>query len=97
MKKHHRLLLLVTFISLNIYAQKEIKGITYNDGSIDYSVISSFLPFPLIDITESFVPIYQRNTFPSSILTGVWRTAGNIGRIPERIDDILTSPNMRLQ
>jgi len=30
-------------------------------------------------------------------LIGVWRTAGNIGRTPERIDYILTSSKMNLQ
>ena len=63
---------------------------------LDYSVMSSFYSFPLIDITERFVPWYQRTTFPSPILIGVWRTAGNIGRTPERIDYILTTPEMSL-
>ena len=62
----------------------------------DYSVMSSFYSFPLIDITERFVPWYQRKTFPSPILIGVWRTAGNIGRTPERIDYILTTQEMSL-
>ena len=64
------------------------------DGHIDYSVISQFLSFPLIDVTERFVPWYHRHTFPSPILIGVWRTAGNIGRTPERIDYIFTSIEM---
>ncbi len=63
---------------------------------LDYSVMSSFYSFPLIDITERFVPWYRRKTFPSPILIGVWRTAGNIGRTPERIDYILTTPEMSL-
>jgi endonuclease/exonuclease/phosphatase family metal-dependent hydrolase len=63
---------------------------------LDYSVMSSFYSFPLIDITERFVPWYRRNTFPSPILIGVWRTAGNIGRTPERIDYILTTHEMSL-
>jgi endonuclease/exonuclease/phosphatase family metal-dependent hydrolase len=63
---------------------------------LDYSVMSSFYSFPLIDITERFVPWSRRNTFPSPILIGVWRTAGNIGRTPERIDYILTTQEMSL-
>jgi len=63
---------------------------------LDYSVMSSFYSFPLIDITERFIPWYQRYTFPTPILIDVWRTAGNIGRTPERIDYILTSPQMGL-
>ncbi len=73
------------------------KGSPYRsliDGHIDYSVISEFLSFPLIDVTERFVPWYRRHTFPTPILIGVWRTAGNIGRTPERIDYILTSIEM---
>ena len=62
----------------------------------DYSVMSSFYSFPLIDITERFVPWYRRKTFPSPILIGVWRTAGNINRTPERIDYILTTQEMSL-
>ncbi len=62
----------------------------------DYSVMSFFYSFPLIDITERFVPWYQRKTFPSPILIGVWRTAGSIGRTPERIDYILTTQEMSL-
>lgn len=64
---------------------------------LDYSVMSSFYAFPLIDITERFIPWYKRNTFPSPILIGVWRTAGNIGRTPERIDYILTTHEMGLK
>ena len=30
-------------------------------------------------------------------MIGVWRTAGNIGRTPERIEHILTSQKMKLQ
>lgn len=61
------------------------------DGQLDYSVISKFLSFPLIDITQRFVPLFKRHTFPTPILIGVWRTAGNIGRTPERIDYIMGS------
>lgn len=64
---------------------------------LDYSVMSSFYSFPLIDVTERFVPWYQRKTFPSPILIDVWRTAGNIGRTPERIDYILTSEEMSIK
>jgi endonuclease/exonuclease/phosphatase family metal-dependent hydrolase len=64
---------------------------------LDYSVMSAFYSFPLIDITERFVPWYQRKTFPSPILIDVWRTAGNIGRTPERIDYILTTQEMSLK
>lgn len=63
---------------------------------LDYSVMSSFYAFPLVDVTERLVPWYQRFTFPTPILIDVWRTAGNIGRTPERIDYILTSLPMSL-
>lgn len=61
------------------------------DGFLDYSVMSKFISFPLVDITQRFVSMRDRHTFPSPILIGVWRTAGNIGRTPERIDYIMTS------
>tara|TARA_R110002050_G_scaffold54863_1_gene124074 strand:- start:421 stop:1341 length:921 start_codon:yes stop_codon:yes gene_type:complete len=59
--------------------------------NLDYSVMSRFLSFPLIDLTQRFVPFYGRHTFPTPILIDVWRTAGNIGRTPERIDYIMSS------
>ncbi len=65
-----------------------------NGNHPDYSVMSSFYSYPLIDVTEQFVPWYNRHTFPTPILIDVWRTAGNIGRTPERIDYILTSIEM---
>ncbi|RIJ46461.1 endonuclease/exonuclease/phosphatase family protein [Maribellus luteus] len=65
-----------------------------NGEFVDYSVMSSFYSYPLIDVTEQFVPWYKRHTFPTPILIDVWRTAGNIGRTPERIDYILTSIEM---
>jgi exonuclease III len=61
------------------------------DENVDYSVISKFLSFPLIDVTQRFVPVHMRHSFPTPILIGVWRTAGNIGRTPERIDYIMCS------
>ena len=71
--------------------EKENPHRSLAEGHIDYSVMSKFLSFPLVDVTQRFIPFYQRHTFPSPILIGVWRTAGNIGRTPERIDYILTS------
>ncbi len=74
--------------------RNEAKGSAHRslvDYHIDYSVISRFLSFPLIDVTQRLVPQHNRHTFPTPILIGVWRTAGNIGRTPERIDYVLTS------
>jgi endonuclease/exonuclease/phosphatase family metal-dependent hydrolase len=80
---------------------KKYKNGTPNNSSpnlagdyLDYSVMSAFYSFPLFDITERFVSWYQRKTFPSPILIGVWGTAGNISRTPERIDYILTTEEM---
>ncbi|WP_236970294.1 endonuclease/exonuclease/phosphatase family protein [Membranihabitans marinus] len=64
------------------------------NGRLDYSVMSKFLSFPLIDVTEHYVPLHNRFSFPTPILIGVWRTAGNIGRTPERIDYILCSKEL---
>ncbi len=64
------------------------------DYQYDYSVMGSFLSVPLIDVTQRLVPAHERHTFPTPILIDVWRTAGNIGRTPERIDYIMTSPEL---
>jgi hypothetical protein len=82
--------------------EKYKKGILNNSSPnlvgdyLDCSVMSSIYSFPLIDITERFVPWYRRNTFPSPFLIGLWRTSGNIGRTPQRIDYILTTQEMSL-
>ncbi|MEQ9287907.1 MAG: endonuclease/exonuclease/phosphatase family protein [Cyclobacteriaceae bacterium] len=74
--------------------RNESEGKAYRnlmDYHYDYSVMSRFLSFPLVDVTQRMVPLHNRHTFPTPILIDVWRTAGNIGRTPERIDYILTS------
>jgi exodeoxyribonuclease III len=77
--------------------ESESRGSSYRnltDNHLDYSVMSDFLSFPLVDVTQRFVPLHNRFTFPTPILIGVWRTAGNIGRTQERIDYILASPEL---
>lgn len=64
------------------------------DDEFDYSVISSFLSLPLIDITQRFVPVKERFTFPTEALVGTWQTKESIVNNRVRIDYILVSRNL---
>ena len=62
-------------------------------GEFDYSVISTFLAVPAIDVSQSFIDIGNRYTFPSPVLLGSYRkTMDEVIETRERIDYILTSP-----
>ena len=61
------------------------------DEQFDYSVISSFLTLPLIDVTPRFVSANDRFTFPAEALVGTWQTKESIVKNRVRIDYILTS------
>lgn len=61
------------------------------DEQFDYSVISSFLTLPLIDVTPRFVLANDRFTFPAEALVGTWQTKESIVKNRVRIDYILTS------
>lgn len=67
------------------------------DGHFDYSVISRFLGYPLIDVTRRFVTGEERFSYPTPILIGTWRKPGEIVRTRTRIDYILTSRNLARQ
>lgn len=75
-------------------ASKNKSNRNLDDGELDYSVISTFLSTPLIDITERYVSLQHRRTFPSPAILGIWQTAGGIMRTPERLDYFFTSPLM---
>lgn len=64
------------------------------DGQFDYSVISSFLSLPLIDVTPRFVLANDRFTFPAESLIGTWQTKESIVKNRVRIDYILVSRSM---
>ena len=61
------------------------------DDQFDYSVISSFLSLPLIDVTPRFVSAKDRFTFPAEALVGTSQTKESVVINRVRIDYILTS------
>jgi len=62
-------------------------------GEFDYSVVSAFLALPAIDVTNRFIDVTGRYTFPSPALIGSYRkTMNNVIQTRERIDYVLTSP-----
>lgn len=62
------------------------------DGYFDYSVISRFLSYPLLDPCQRFVNQYHRETYPTPIL---WdRDKPLQGRVTQRIDYIFITPDL---
>jgi exodeoxyribonuclease-3 len=77
--------------------ESDAKNEKYNnllDNQFDYSVISLFLSLPLIDVTQRFVSVKERFTFPSKALIGAWQTKESIIENRVRIDYILASRSM---
>lgn len=74
-------------------AKKEKYG-NLLDGHYDYSVISRFLGYPLIDVARRYVPQENRFTFPTPILIGTWLKPEEVISTRRRIDLILTSRNL---
>lgn len=64
------------------------------DKEYDYSVVSRFLSYPLIDVCQRFVSESERKTVPTPILIGVWSTAEEIKINKERIDFMLCSSSL---
>ncbi len=63
--------------------------------TFDYSVISTFLALPTIDVSKNFIDIKNRYTFPTPALIGLYRENMNhVIQTQERIDYILTSPTL---
>jgi endonuclease/exonuclease/phosphatase family metal-dependent hydrolase len=64
-------------------------------GQFDYAVISQFLALPAIDVSNKYVDIRNRFTFPTPVLLGTYaKTMEDITQNRERIDYILTSPGL---
>ena len=61
-------------------------------GAFDYSVLSSFLAIPAIDVCANIINIPDRYTFPTPAIIGIWQTEEEVRQNKERIDYILTSP-----
>ena len=76
-------------------ADKPIKGNLFN-GNLDYAVISSFLAFPMIDISQSFTcGINERVSFPTRVFFNAEKEKleDYLGQ-SKRIDFILASPEL---
>ena len=63
-------------------------------GEFDYSVISSFISIPAIDVCQKFIEIKERYTYPAPVLIGIWQTEEAVNQNKERIDYIFTSPSL---
>ncbi|MEM7655583.1 MAG: endonuclease/exonuclease/phosphatase family protein [Bacteroidota bacterium] len=61
-------------------------------GEFDYSVISTFLSLPTVDVVPRSVPITARFSFPAPTLVGPSQTAAAIRQNRQRIDYLLLSP-----
>lgn len=63
-------------------------------GEFDYSVISTFLAFPLVDVCEQKIEGDKRFSYPTPILIGTYRKPGEVEPTRERLDYILVSETM---
>ena len=61
-------------------------------GEFDYSVVSTFIALPSIDVSKNFIDITHRYTFPTPALIGIYLKEDEVRQNKERIDYILTSP-----
>lgn len=68
------------------YGGKDSKNLI--DGRFDYSTISMFLAYPLVDVCREYVASDKRTTFPTPILMNVSKHKTIRSKIEERIDYI---------
>lgn len=64
------------------------------NGRFDYSVISHFLSYPMIDVCREYVTSDKRATFPTPILMNISKHKSARIKIEERIDYIFVSESM---
>lgn len=64
------------------------------NGAFDYSVISTFLSAPLVDVCRSFTESHERMTFPTSILMTVSQHYQMHKKVGERLDYIFATPSV---
>ncbi len=74
--------------------EKNEKHTNLLDGQHDYSVMSTFLSLPLIDVIHRYVIPEERFTFPGKALIGIWQTAEEIEQNKGRIDFIMASRSL---
>ena len=61
------------------------------DSEFDYSVMSSFMSYPLIDVTQRFVSSQDRFTFPAEVLLKNYTSKELLKKNRRRIDFIMAS------
>ncbi len=61
------------------------------DSKFDYSVMSSFMSYPLIDVTQRFVGSQNRFTFPAEVLLKNYTSRKLLRKNRRRIDFIMVS------
>ena len=61
------------------------------DSEFDYSVMSSFMSYPLIDVTQRFVSSQDRFTFPAEVLLKNYTSKELLEKNRRRIDFIMAS------
>ena len=62
------------------------------DGKFDYSPISTFLSYPLIDICRNYVAPENRTSFPTPILMNMSKSEAVRVKVEERLDFIFATP-----
>ena len=61
------------------------------DSEFDYSVMSAFMSYPLIDVTQRFVTSQDRFTFPAEVLLKNYTSKELLEKNRRRIDFIMAS------
>ena len=81
---------------LNKYlSNKSEKYSNLRRGAFDYSVVSTFIALPAIDVSKNFINMSDRYTFPSPVLIGPYRKSmDDVIQTRERIDYIFTSTSI---
>lgn len=77
---------------LSKYGGKESKNLI--EDRFDYSTISSFLSYPLVDVCREYVAPDKRTTFPTPILMNVSKHKSVREKAGERIDYIFVPVNL---
>ena len=64
------------------------------DNEFDYSVMASYIAYPLIDVTQRFVKTQDRYTYPAKVHLGAYKSLQDFEKNQRRIDYIMVSPEL---
>ena len=64
------------------------------DNEFDYSVMASYIAYPLIDVTQRFVKTQDRYTYPAKVHLGAYKSLQDFQKNQRRIDYIMVSPEL---